>query len=91
MKEVKLIIPDNWNDITIGTYQEQVKIQESKKGEKHKIVRSLALLCNTSPFVVKKMAYKDFQLNWRLARSTAEISSRYLAFIFLMIRKPTEK
>ena len=59
MKEVKLIIPDNWNDITIGTYQEYVKIQESKKGEKHKIVRSLALLCNTSPFVVKKMAYKD--------------------------------
>jgi|TARA_R100001594_G_scaffold19858_2_gene38670 hypothetical protein len=59
MKEVKLIIPDNWNDITIRTYQEYVKIQEGKGSEKNKIVKSLALLCGTSPFVVKKMAYKD--------------------------------
>ena len=59
MKEVKLTIPDNWSDITIGTYQEYVKIQEGKGSEKTKIVKSLALLCNTTPFVVKKMAYKD--------------------------------
>ena len=59
MKEVKLTIPDNWSDITIGTYQEYVKIQEGKGSEKTKIVKSLALLCGTSPFVVKKMAYKD--------------------------------
>ena len=59
MKEVKLTIPDNWSDITIGTYQEYVKIQEGKGSEKTKIVKSLALLCSTTPFVVKKMAYKD--------------------------------
>ena len=59
MKEVKLTIPDNWADITIGTYQKYVEIQQSKGSEKNKIVKSLALLCNTSPFVVKKMAYKD--------------------------------
>ena len=59
MKEVKLTIPDNWSDITIGTYQEYVKIQEGKGSEKNKIVKSLSLLCNTTPFVVKKMAYKD--------------------------------
>ena len=59
MKEVKLTIPDNWSDITIGTYQEYVKIQEGKGSEKNKVIRSLALLCNTSPFVVKKMAYID--------------------------------
>jgi hypothetical protein len=59
MKEVKLTIPDNWSDITIGTYQKYVEIQEGKGSEKNKIVKSLALLCNTSPFVVKKMAYKD--------------------------------
>jgi hypothetical protein len=59
MKEVKLTIPDKWSDITIGTYQKYVKIQEGKGGEKNKIVKSLALLCNTSPFIVKKMAYKD--------------------------------
>jgi len=59
MKEVKLTIPDRWSDITIETYQKYLEIQESKGSEKSKVVKSLALLCNTSPFVVKKMAYKD--------------------------------
>ena len=59
MKEVKLTIPDNWSDITIDTYQKYVKIQEGKGTEKNKVIKSLALLCNTTPFVVKKMAYKD--------------------------------
>ncbi len=59
MKEVKLIIPDNWADITIGTYQKYVKIQEGKGTEKNKIIKSLSLLCNTTPFIVKKMPYKD--------------------------------
>tara|TARA_Y100001972_G_scaffold79245_1_gene96248 strand:+ start:2840 stop:3418 length:579 start_codon:yes stop_codon:yes gene_type:complete len=59
--EVKLTIPDNWNDVSIGVYQNYVKIQESKKAEKTKIVESLALLCNTSTSVVKKMAYNDLK------------------------------
>ena len=59
MKEVKLIIPDNWSDITIGTYQKYVEIQQGKGSEKNKIIKSLALLCGISQFIVKKMAYKD--------------------------------
>ena len=59
MKEVKLSIPSEWCDITIVTYQEYVKIQESKGSEKNKVIRSLALLCNVSPFIIKKMAYVD--------------------------------
>ena len=59
MKEVKLTIPSEWCDITIGTYQEYVKIQEGKGSEKNKVIKSLALLCNTTPFVVKKMVYTD--------------------------------
>ena len=59
MKEVKLTIPDNWSDITIGTYQKYVKIHEGKGTDKTKVVKSLALLCNTTPFIVKKMAYTD--------------------------------
>ena len=59
MKEVKLIIPDNWSDITIGTYQKYLKIQEGKGSDKNKVIKSIALLCNTTPFVVKKMPYKD--------------------------------
>ena len=59
MKEVKLTIPNEWSDITIGVYQEYIKIQESKASEKNKVISSLALLCNTRPLVVKKMAYTD--------------------------------
>ena len=59
MKEVKLTIPDKWSDITIETYQKYVKIQEGKGSEKSKVIKSLALLCGTTPFIVKKMAYKD--------------------------------
>jgi hypothetical protein len=59
MKEVKLIIPENWSDITIETYQKYVKIQEGTGTEKKKVISSLALLCGTSPFIIKKMAYKD--------------------------------
>ena len=59
MKEIKLTIPDRWSDITIETYQKYIEIQESKGSEKNKVIKSLALLCSTTPFVVKKMAYKD--------------------------------
>ena len=59
MKEVKLTIPDKWSDITIETYQKYVEIQEGKGSEKNKTIKSLALLCNTSDIIVKKMAYKD--------------------------------
>ena len=59
MKEVKLTIPDKWSDITIETYQKYVEIQQGKGSEKNKVIKSLALLCNTTPFVVKKMNYKD--------------------------------
>ena len=59
MNEIKLIIPENWSDINIETYQKYVDIQEGKGSEKNKIIRSLALLCNTSTTVIKKMLYSD--------------------------------
>ena len=59
MKEIKLTIPDNWKDITIGTYQKYVKIQEGKGTDKTKVLKSIALLCNTTPTIVKKIAYTD--------------------------------
>jgi len=59
MAEITLKIPDKWQDITISTYQKYVKIQESKGSEKNKVLKSLALLCDTTTAVVKKMAYKD--------------------------------
>tara|TARA_R100001594_G_scaffold85236_2_gene119662 strand:- start:970 stop:1551 length:582 start_codon:yes stop_codon:yes gene_type:complete len=59
MKEVKLTIPDRWSDITIETYQKYVEIQEGRGSDKNKVIKSLSLLCNISPSIVKKMAYKD--------------------------------
>ena len=59
MKEVKLKIPTEWSDITVETYQKYVKLQESKISEKKLVVKSLALLCNTTELIVKQMQYKD--------------------------------
>ena len=59
MKQVKLRIPTEWSDITIGTYQKYVEIQLAKGSEKKKIIDSLALLCGTTTAIVKKMKYKD--------------------------------
>ena len=59
MKQVTLTIPDNWDDITIGMYQKYVKIQDGKGAEKNKVYKSLALLCNTTTAIVKKIPYKD--------------------------------
>jgi len=57
--EVKLIIPEEWTDISIETYQKYLKIQNGKGSEKNKIIRSVALLCNTSNKIVKNMSYSD--------------------------------
>ena len=59
MNEVKLTIPDNWTDITIGEYQKYIEIQDSILSDKKKVVESLSLLCKTKPAIVNKIAYKD--------------------------------
>ena len=59
MKDVKLVIPENWSDITIETYQKYAEIQEGKGSEKNKMVKCIALLCRTTPAVVKKISFKD--------------------------------
>ena len=59
MKEIKLTIPNTWSDVTIGVYQKYIEIQENEKKEKNKIIKSVALLCNTTEEIVKKMEYKS--------------------------------
>tara|TARA_R100001086_G_scaffold223079_1_gene140693 strand:+ start:210 stop:791 length:582 start_codon:yes stop_codon:yes gene_type:complete len=59
MKEVKLIIPSEWSDITIETYQKYVKIQQGKGSDKNKAIKVLSLLCNVKPAIIKKMQYAD--------------------------------
>jgi hypothetical protein len=59
MKEVKLVIPNQWSDITIGMYQKYVKIQESKGNDKNRAIKILSLICGVKTSIVKKMQYKD--------------------------------
>ena len=59
MKEVKLVIPNQWSDITIGMYQKYVKIQESKGNDKNRAIKILSLICGVKTSVVKKMQHKD--------------------------------
>lgn len=61
MKEVKLKIPNKWEDITITVYQKYIKLQESKIDNKKKIIKSISLLCNTTEEIVKKMNFKDLK------------------------------
>ena len=58
---VELKIPDQWEDITIEIYQKYINIQENAKNDKDKIIKSLALLCNTTEEIVKKIKYKDLK------------------------------
>ena len=59
MKEVKLIIPSEWSDITIEKYQKYVELQEGKGGAKTKTIKILSLLCNEKPSIIKKIQYTD--------------------------------
>ena len=59
MESIKLSIPNKWSDITIETYQKYINIQEGNGSEKTKILKSMALLCNTKLSIIKKMLYKD--------------------------------
>ena len=59
MKEVKLIIPSEWSDITIEKYQKYVELQEGKGGAKTKTIKILSLLCIEKPSIIKKIQYTD--------------------------------
>jgi len=59
MKEIKLTIPNEWKDITIEVYQEYLKIQESEKDEKEKVIESVSVLCNVDKKIITKMDYID--------------------------------
>ena len=59
MRKVKLLIPTDWSDITVGMYQQYIQIQQSKESDKVKVVKSLSMLCDTTEDIVLKMNYKD--------------------------------
>ena len=56
MKQIKLTVPNNWNDITIKDYQQFMVIMDSKKSEKQKMLDMISLFCKVSKKDLKQFA-----------------------------------
>ena len=90
MKQIKLIIPNKWEDITISTYQKYLKIQEGKASEKNKVLTSLALLCDTTIAIVKKMAYKDLLEIMQIIKELIDVEPNKQNFKKIFVFKEEE-
>ena len=60
-EEIKLTIPTEWNDISIGMYQEFVAINKKKMSEEEKIVKIVCCLCEVEEKVLTRFKYKDLK------------------------------
>ena len=60
-EEIKLTIPTEWNDISIGMYQEFVAINKKKMSEEEKIVKIVCCLCKVEENVLTRFKYKDLK------------------------------
>lgn len=61
MKQIKLIVPDSWADITVRQYQDFMKILDSNKREKTKTLDTVSLFCGVDKNTLKKMSYQDLK------------------------------
>lgn len=59
MKQIKLTVPDNWNDITVKQYQEFIKIVESDGKDKDKTIQMVSLFCDVPIDELNNFAYND--------------------------------
>ena len=53
MKQIKLTVPSNWNDITVKQYQALIKILDNKKTEKQKIMDMVSLFCGIKDIIIQ--------------------------------------
>ena len=58
-EKIKIVIPTEWKDITIGKYQEYLRVLKSKKKDKQKEEEIIALFCGLSKEIVNKIKLKD--------------------------------
>ena len=59
MKKIKLIVPENWGDITIEQYQKFMKVLDSNKKEKQKNLEIVSIFCDIEVELLKKFKLKD--------------------------------
>ena len=60
-EEIELKIPTEWNDISIGMYQEFIAINKKKMSEEEKIVKVVCCLCEVEESVLERFKYKDLK------------------------------
>lgn len=76
--KIELLIPTDWEDISIGMYQEFIELQEKKLPEDEMIVGVVCVLCNVDKEKLVRFKYKDLK----------DISTTLIKFLE---KKPEEK
>ena len=61
MKQIKLKVPTNWNDITIEQYQKFMVLVDSKKKEKQKMFEMIMLFCDVKKEDLRGFALADLE------------------------------
>tara|TARA_R110002020_G_scaffold164573_1_gene351378 strand:- start:19812 stop:20381 length:570 start_codon:yes stop_codon:yes gene_type:complete len=61
MKQIKLTVPNNWNDITIQQYQKFMILMDSKKSERAKTMDLISLFCKVPLKQLKQFAIGDLE------------------------------
>ena len=59
MKEIKLRVPENWNDITVKQYQQFMRVLGSDKTERQKNLEIVSAFCDIDVKTLKKFKIKD--------------------------------
>jgi len=59
--KIELTIPTDWEDISIGMYQNYVELQEKKLPEDEFIVAVVCVLCDVEKKTLEKVKYKDLK------------------------------
>ena len=58
-EKIELLIPTDWEDISIGMYQDFMELQEKKLPEDEMIVEVVCVLCNVDKEKFVRFKYKD--------------------------------
>ena len=60
-EKIELLIPTDWEDVSIGMYQDFVDLQEKKLPEDEFVVSVVCVLCNVDREKLVRFKYKDLQ------------------------------
>ena len=60
-EKIELLIPTDWEDISIGMYQDFIELQEKKLPEDEFVASVVCVLCNVDKEKLARFKYKDLQ------------------------------